>query len=372
MQLRLVMICLTITLLFTIRAAASPYTAEELLSGYITIVDEQGAIVFQTGLAVHPGDEFISEDNKLYEVTTVEGNLARSRYTRDEKMASLLDKAVIPVQGDISPPPRISIYHTHTDESFIPTDGTSTQPGNGSIMKVGDAFDASLTALGYQVDHSITPHDPHDANAYQRSRRTFMKLLELQPAALFDLHRDSAPLPVYQTTINGQDAAKILLVVGRQNQNRATTMNYAKTIKAATDSKYRGLIRGIFIAHGNYNQDLNPRAMLIEIGTQYNRREAAEYSAGLLAEVIPAVLTATAGHVAEASPLPGSSSLLSDDLTPDGWGRDLAFLIGAVIAGSAAFLFLSTGSVREAKQKLRNFTTREWNDLFRLRRKRKN
>ena len=371
MQLRLVMICLTITLLFTIRAAASPYTAEELLSGYITIVDEQGAIVFQTGLAVHPGDEFINEDNKAYEVTTVEGTLARARYTRDESMAGFFAEAV-PVQGESTPPPRISIYHTHTDESYIPTDGFATQRGKGTIMKVGDVFGERLTALGYEVEHSTSLHDPHDANAYHRSRRTFMKLLQQQPAALFDLHRDSAPLRIYQAVINGQDAAKVLLVVGRQNQNRATTMNFAKTIKAATDSKYRGLIRGIFIAHGNYNQDLNPRAMLIEIGTQYNRREAAEYSAGLLAEVIPAVLTATAGHVAEASPLPGSSSLLSDDLTPDGWGRDLAFLIGAVVAGSAAFLFLSTGSVREAKQKLRNFTTREWNDLFRLRRKRKN
>ena len=36
-----------------------------------------------------------------------------------------------------------------------------------------------------------------------------------------------APLNMYKTTINGLDAVKILLVVGQQNQNKNTTIEYA-------------------------------------------------------------------------------------------------------------------------------------------------
>ena len=367
-----VLLCLiTVSLLFTVTVSANPYTADELSTGYMTIIDEKGTIVFQTGLPVHPGDEFINEDNRAYEVTVVEGTLARARFTGEESLVGLLADSV-PVQAstDNEPPPLISIYHTHTDESYIPTDGKSSHLGKGTIMKVGDAFGKRLTEMGYRVDHSTNLHDPHDANAYHRSRRTFVKLLEKKPAAIFDIHRDSAPLRVYRTSINGKDAAKILIVVGRQNQNRATTMNYAKTVKAAADSKYRGLVRGIFIAQGNYNQDLSPRTLLLEIGTQYSRREAAEYSITLFADLVPSLVSATAGKIAQAKPVPGNN-IIPPSPTAEGWSQDIMLLIGALVAGSAAFLFLSTGSIKEAKAKLKNFTTREFGDVFRLRRKRK-
>ncbi|MDF2568864.1 MAG: stage sporulation protein, partial [Sporomusa sp.] len=263
---------------------------DELVSGYMTVVDDTGVIVLQTGHEVHPGDEYIGEDDMLYEITTVEGTLARCRAI--EKLSTQIPDNSIFVQAPPAdaPKPKIAIYHSHTDESYIPNDGTPTQRGKGSIMVVGDAFEKKLVELGYQVDHSKTLHDPHDANAYHRSRRTAMKLLQGQPAALFDVHRDSAPLKVYSTTINGEPVAKMLLVVGRQNQNRKTTQDYARSIKTATDAKYKGLIRGIFIAHGNYNQDLSPRALLLEVGTQYNNREAAERSIALFADVVPSFL----------------------------------------------------------------------------------
>lgn len=356
-------------LLLNSSAMAEPYTAEELPSGYMTIVDEKGVVVFQTGLAILPGDSFINEDNKVYEVTAVEGTLARSRFVGEESLAGLIPDSV-PVQGENNPPPKIGLYHTHSDESYIPTDGKSSHPGKGTIKYVGEAFSNRLNDLGYETIHSTNAHEPHDANAYHRSRRTFLKLLEQRPVALFDIHRDSAPLSAYKATINGKDAARILLVVGRQNQNRATTMNYAKSLKAACDSKYRGLVRGIFIAHGNYNQDLNPRAMLIEIGTQYNRREAAEYSISLFADAIPAVLSASAGSVAQASPVPGNNAVEPETTAP-GWGQDAALIIAVLVGGSAAFLLISTGSVREAKEKLKHFMTREFRDVFRFRRKRK-
>jgi len=381
MSSRLVIIS-TMLLFFTFyphtSAAFSP-DGDELESGYSTIVDDNNSIISQLGFTLHVGDKYISEDNILYEIMAVEGTLAKARYLSTESSLSLSPESIV-VQGPIGgPQPLIAIYHSHTDESYIPTEGNASTPGTGSIMLVGDSFNNRLNELGYQTIHSKTLHDPHDANAYQRSRRTFMKLLEYQPAALFDLHRDSAPLATYQTTINGQDVAKILLVVGRQNQNQATTLKYAKTIKANADATYRGLIRGIFIAHGNYNQDLNPRSMLVEMGTQYNTREAAERSAALFADIIPSII---APNPPSTAPIPEITNNVPVD-TPDvgtttspdsivntTYTYDIIAIIGTLFIGLLVYLYLSTGSWQEAKNKLYKFYEYEFTNFFGPRKKR--
>lgn len=381
------LVCLTLLPVLT-TAAEEADSGGELLSGYMTLVDDKGIIVFQTGHEVRTGDQYISEENVLYEVTAVEGTLARCRLLESTSSQSPDNAIFVQAPPPDAPKPKIAIYHSHTDESYIPNDGTPTERGKGSIMLVGDAFEKRLTELGYQVNHSKTLHDPHDANAYHRSRRTAMKLLQEQPIAIFDIHRDSAPLKVYSTTINGQNVSKLLLVVGRQNQNRKTTLDYARSIKAATDARYRGLIRGIFIAHGNYNQDLSPRALLVEVGTQYNSREAAERSISLFADVVPSFLgpAGNSGGVAQASQAGtytemtdnnpptnpgGGTGTVSYAPTDSAPGYDMISLILAVAVGAAAFLFLSTGSWQEAKKKLKNFFKYEFANFLGPRKKRK-
>ena len=47
------------------------------------------------------------------------------------------------------------------------------------------------------------------------------------------------------------------------------------------------MIKGIFIAKGNYNQDLAPRSILIEVGTHTNSLEAANNGASVFASLLP-------------------------------------------------------------------------------------
>ena len=363
--------CLSILLIFGFPGSAwasLSHGNDEFTAGYITVIDETNTLILQTGLTISAGDQYISEDNKLYEITSVEGPLAKARYINHQSSISL-EQLAIPVQGEVdTSQPIIAIYHTHTDESYLPTDGKSAQNGNGSIMLVGDAMAQRLTELGYQVTHDKTLHDPHDANAYQRSRRTFMKLLAQQPTALFDIHRDSAPLSMYKTIINGLDAAKILLVVGQQNQNKNTTFEYAKTIKSSTDAKYKGLIRGIFIAHGNYNQDLNPHSMLVEIGTQYNTLEAAEHSAALFADAVPSFIAinpnSTPENPVSSTPDAGIENSVDEAKLATPYSYDIAIILGALIIGIIAYLYLSTGSWQEAKSKLYKFYKYEFTNFL--------
>lgn len=341
-------------------AMASPlYNNQELSSGYMTVVDEAGQTILQTGLAVHPGDEYLSPGARLYEVTAVEGNLAKARYARDEALSAY--------PAPIAPASQlIAIYYTHDDESYIPSDGQASIPGNGGIFKVGGAFAARLAALGYQVENDQTRHDPHDANAYHRSRRTMRRLLEQKPAALFDLHRDSAPAGAYKATVNGQPVARLLLVVGRQNPNRQTSLDYAKRIMAAAESRYPRLVRGVFLAHGNYNQDMNPQSMLVEVGSQFSTREEAERSAALLADLVPLFLAPpVAGATGPAAPIADFADRTAS------YGRDLLTILAILLVAVVGYLFISTGSWQEAKRKLVRFRKYEFINFLGPRRKNK-
>jgi stage II sporulation protein P len=347
-------------------------TIEEALR-YFTLYDEQGQILLMTGLTIRPGDAYIADDNRYYEVVSVEATQAKARYVREWATGPLQTSAV-GGEANTASQPLISLYHTHSDECYIPTDGKATTRGNGSIMQVGDAFQTKLTELHYQVDHDKTLHSPHDANAYQRSRRTVMRLLQQQPVALFDIHRDSAPLKIYNYNLKGQDLTKILLVVGRENPNINTTLNYAKNIKTIADNKYKGLIRGIFIAHGGYNQDLNPKSLLIEIGTQYNSLEQAQRSIALFADVLPTIFS-TASPVAQTNQAsgPGPTAATEDmatsaepppTLSIGSYIKDILLMLGLLALGAVSYLYLSTGSIQELQLRLRNFRDKEFINLL--------
>ncbi|MFO7819955.1 MAG: stage II sporulation protein P, partial [Halanaerobacter sp.] len=137
------------------------------------------------------------------------------------------------------------------------------------------------------VIHDKSKHDPHDGGAYERSRRTAVKLIKKRPDALFDIHRDGVANPQeYVTEVNGKRIAKIRLVVGRQNPQMNVNSKFAKQVKAVTDKEYPGLIKGIFYAKGKYNQDLSPRSLIIEAGTHVISQDMAAASVNLLADTI--------------------------------------------------------------------------------------
>jgi stage II sporulation protein P len=64
------------------------------------------------------------------------------------------------------------MYLTHTDESYEPSDGTSSKTKGAGILDVGNALKENLEKLGVQVVYDETSHLPHDAGAYRRSRQT--------------------------------------------------------------------------------------------------------------------------------------------------------------------------------------------------------
>lgn len=268
-------------------------SAETTGGEFYTIRDSAGQTIFQTGLSIHVDDRYISENNVEYIIIKVNGKNATASVVQKNVLRDVIPEA-IPAFVDSSPNQsalaaksvHVVLYHTHTDESYVPSSGKASKPGNGDIYEVGDALTETFQNAGISVNHSRAAHDPHDINAYHRSRKTLTQLLKEQPDAVYDIHRDSAPRSAYYTSINGTDSSRVMMVVGRSNPNMQTSLDYAKRIKARADSLYPGLVRGIFMGKGNYNQDLYPTAMLFEIGTETISQDLAENSARCLGDVL--------------------------------------------------------------------------------------
>lgn len=345
------------------------YAQQPTTHGYFSFVDESGQVVYITGWAVRIGDQCITENNKRFEVVSVEGEIAHVKLVGEVNL-SLYEQSINQNPLHVLSPRiaraqgagKVAFYHTHTDESYVPTDGKESILGDGGILKVGDAFTSALKAKGMEVIQSDAKHDPHDNMAYERSRRTVVELLKQQPDAIFDIHRDATPPEVYKMTINGEEVSKLQLVVGKYGATGKQIEDYALQIKAASDKQHPGLIKGIFFAKGgDYNQDLFPKSMLLEVGSHTNSRQSAERGIALFADVIPTILGKTAPAPDNTA---GATGLGTTEAGPSGASKSIGWMVGIVVVGVVAFLFLSTGSMREAKAKLKQFTTTEFANFF--------
>ncbi len=339
---------LIIGLFMTLIPAAITLAEMESPSGeYYSLINDAGYVIMQTALEVNPGDVYIAADNSRYEVGEVNGYIAKCTYQGKEAMpdiaalppeqASIMDGAVpIVKQGG---KPTIAVYHTHSDESYVPSDGKESIQGNGGIYDVGAAFVEELKAKGFNVEYNTENHNPHDVNAYNRSRKTAASLLKSAPIAIIDVHRDAVPPGQYQAQVNGKDVTKIKLVVGRSNPNSKTNLEFAKNLKAAMDKATPGLSNGIFMGKGAYNQDLSPRAMLIEVGAHSNDKMAAEQGVKAFANVLPTVLGVTAdGSVTGNSP---AQKPASDQKA----GSTILIMLLVVAFAAVGFYLLNKGSL---------------------------
>ncbi len=353
----IILVMLILTLTTQIVLADDWYEDKE---GYFTLKDESGKELTIMAREIYIGDEYISEDNKHYSVERVDkkNKVAYAKYRGDIELPilGLAKDSVEVLQREKG---NILLYCTHSDESYVPTDGKSSIKGKGGIYDVAEALKSNLEKKGAKVVLDKAAHDPHDAGAYRRSRQTAVKLIkENTPVtAVFDLHRDAVPKKAYTANVDGQQMSKIRIVIGRRNQNRQANEELAKKIKGVADKNYPGLIKDIFIGRGMYNQELSPRSLLFEMGTYENTKEEVQKSTAYLADVITKCLY---GGSVQPKDKSGGSRGPRQKVTPisqektTGGRSGIIWLVVFAVVGGIAFLVISTGG-KELSSKVSNF-----------------
>lgn len=279
--------------------------AKDVNNKYYTVYDADSPdkVIFVKGEGVNSGDEYVSSDNKLYEIIEVDEQAKTGK-------AKFIEKVSLPVYNvtrknniesvSAAAQKKIGLYHTHNDECYLDADGTDSIYGKGGIHDIGRKFKSQMEKLGVDVVYSENLHLPHNSGAYTRSQTTASQILDKgNIAGLFDMHRDATPKKEYETTVNGEQMSKVRMVVGAANQNSAENKEFAYAIKSYADEVYPGLIKDIYIGKGNYNQQLTPRAMLFEMGCHNTEKSKVLKSTIPLSKTVDMVLFGSKSASAE-------------------------------------------------------------------------
>lgn len=275
----------------------SSYAYADTQKTYYTVYknSDKKDVLFLKGDDVSAGDRYLSGDNKLYEIVSVDDKdkSAIAKFLQDEELPKYNvtkknnTKTISQAKAVTK---KVGVYHTHNDESYFTPDGIDSVYGKGGIHDVGKAFVNNLTKLGVDVVYREDLHLPHNSGAYTRSQVTASELLNNGVDAIFDLHRDSTKRSEYLTTVDGNKMSSVRMVVGASSANFEENKKFAYSIKSYADTIYPGLIKDIYIGKGNYNQQLSTRAMLFEMGCENIEKDYVIKTTQYLSKVVDVVL----------------------------------------------------------------------------------
>ena len=199
---------------------------------------------------------------------------------------------------------KVVIYHTHTCESYSPTEAYSyTASGNFrtidlnySVSRVGDELESCLNNYGCTVIHDRTYHDyPAYNGSYSRSLVTAQNVLSTNQDAdiVIDLHRDAIADETYgpRVKIGDEYVSQLMFVIGTDGSNSAHTnwlqnLKFAIKVQQKANELYPGLFKPIILRNSEYNQHVAKAACIIEVGSTGNTLEESMGAMKYLARII--------------------------------------------------------------------------------------
>ena len=198
----------------------------------------------------------------------------------------------------------ILIFHTHTCESYTPsekyqykqTGNFRTTDLNYTVAKAGDELTKFLNEFGFKVTHDKTFHDyPAYSGSYTRSKSTVENILKTNSSdIIIDLHRDAigsksdyAP----SVKIGEEVAAQLMFVVGTNggglyHPNWQSNLKFAIELQQKANEIYPGLFKPIIVRNSRYNQHLGSAACIIEVGATGNTLDQCLTSMKYLSKVL--------------------------------------------------------------------------------------
>ena len=198
----------------------------------------------------------------------------------------------------------ILIFHTHTCESYTPSEKYSykqtgnfrTTDRNYSVVRAGRELENYLVPYGYNVIHDESYHDyPSYSGSYSSSLETVEKILKKNENydIVLDLHRDAIGDNTYAPTVKIGDeyAAQLMFVIGSnggvdEHKNWQENLKFAVKVQEKANELYPGLFKPIILRNSDYNQFVSKAASIIEVGATGNTLEQCLVSMKYLSKVI--------------------------------------------------------------------------------------
>ncbi len=205
--------------------------------------------------------------------------------------------------------PKVLIFHTHGNEQY--KDSKDISEG---VYLLGETLEKELEEkYGINTVHIEKRYDIVDGKtqilgAYERMEPDVQAMLKKYPSieVCIDIHRDGLPGDMKQVVdINGKAYAPLMFVNGLSsfnnkgtvealtdldNPNLETNLAFSYRLKQATNVKYKGLFKDIYLNAYRYSLHMKPKSILLEVGAQNNTVEESVRSTEKFAEILAGVL----------------------------------------------------------------------------------
>ncbi len=191
----------------------------------------------------------------------------------------------------------VYIYNSHQTEAYNSSKEINL---NYTVLDASYYLQKKLKTYGINsyVENASFP-DVLNANnwkyasSYRVSRMFLEKRTEENKDLKYfvDLHRDSVSKKISTVEINGKSYAKILFLLGLENEDYKKNEVTINKMNDWVNKNYQGLSRGIYRKSGKgvngvYNQDFSSNCILIEIGGEENTYEEVENTIDVIAEML--------------------------------------------------------------------------------------
>lgn len=292
-------------------------TATKLKTGILTIILFLSCLIFSFFIVF----KFISSKIKIDDSTVVKYLISNSTNNslKNINLATFLDikrtDFLLNYSLGIKIPNDKSVVIDEDEETDISVSGDYIEDPESNSSKepliyVYNTHQAEAYSVGYLAPYSITPtvllasyilrERLNDLDlptivetsnitdilnaygwkygySYKVSRMLLEEAKKKNPTLTYfiDLHRDAGSHSKTTTTINNENYAKVLFVVGLDHENYEPNLKLANALNTLFNKYYPSLSRGVITKSGKgvngiYNQDFNSNTFLIEVGGQYN------------------------------------------------------------------------------------------------------
>lgn len=195
--------------------------------------------------------------------------------------------------------PIIYLYNSHQLENYS-NDNLEIYGITPNVMMASYVLRENLNKLGISsiveeanMSDILQKNGWNYSYSYQASRKLMEEKKKTYPTLKYyiDIHRDSVSKDYTTASINGENYAKILFVVGQDYSTWEKNYQLASQLNGLLDKYYPGLSRGIMLktglkVNGVYNQDFDSNTLLIELGGTENTVEEVYHTAFAISDIL--------------------------------------------------------------------------------------
>ncbi len=255
---------------------------------------------------INDGFAFINMKSPSQNATAAIPSAGGYRYTYKSKAAEAVpDQASETGATTYTENPLVYIFNSHDGELY--EDGAVNDSLGRPLSVVDLSYMVAQALQGKNINalvesrsvaEYVSKNSWNYASSYKASR-VYLEDTASQHETLkyfIDFHRDSVSYANSAITIDGKPYAKIMFVLGTDNDRHEENHQIIKELDAKLNEKYPGLSRGIRPNggagyNGVYNQDFATTMLLIEVGGEYNTYEEVYNSAQAVADVLADYVT---------------------------------------------------------------------------------